>query len=55
MRGHTVVHDVVDLPDRDDVELMAELDDELERRIARVDAGEGVDVADVIAQLRAPR
>ena len=61
-RGRIVVEDAVDLPDGAELELVVvddvwppELDDELERRLAAVNAGNFVDAAEVIARLRAPR
>jgi hypothetical protein len=61
-RGHIVVDDAVDLPEGAELELVVvgeawppELDEELERRLAAVDAGELVDAPELIARLRAPR
>ncbi len=57
-----MVDDAVDLPEGAEVELVVvdeawppELDEELERRLAAVNAGDFVDAGEVIARLRAPR
>jgi len=61
-RGRLVVDETVDLPEGAEVDLLVvdevwcpELDAELERRLAGVNARNFIDVADAVARLRAPR